>query len=468
MVFPCYYTIYFFAKISNFISLSRSFQNLIIKIVPYKNNIIKNKHIPLVSSTTIPSKNYRLNQKITYILLLSLAFSMPIYTEITNVLLILLLLNCFWGGLKKNKFILSKHNYPFYFFLTLYSWHILGMLYTENVSDGLFDLQVKLPFLIIPFVFCFIDTLYQEDIWKILGAFIAGCLLASFVGLFFAVYQYYFFQESKFFFSQDLSSVIDFHAIYFSLYCFFSCLIIAFYFFGNYKRLSVIQQLILFFLLIYLTIFLLLLSSRIALLLLVVYYIWIFVYYIYLTKYYKTALLIFITGITTIILFISLYPNKLIQDRLSEFNNAFYFEPKTNKPVQQSRLDIWQYSIYNIGIYPIAGVGTGDTQTILDQSYYNTHRWFSEIHLNSHNQYLQFALALGIPCALFFIFAQVWLIRINSSNAHFLIFILTISAFMLTESLLVRQRGIIFFIFFFCLLYLKGLKKTNITKIEES
>ncbi len=65
----------------------------------------------------------------------------------------------------------------------LYVLHVIGMLFTENVDRGLFDLEVKLSLLALPISFIGYGNLDKVHYEKILRAFLIGITLAA---LFFA------------------------------------------------------------------------------------------------------------------------------------------------------------------------------------------------------------------------------------------------------------------------------------------
>ena len=104
---------------------------------------------------------------------------------------------------------------------------------------------------------------------------------------------------------------------------------------------------------------------------------------------------------------------------------------------------------------PILGVGTGDGDQTLKKFYsaYNTST--ANVDYNAHNQYLQTWLEIGL-LGLTFLLICLLLPWIKSGNRPSDIsFIIIFSSMCLTESMLNRQKGIIFFSFFFALLLSK-------------
>jgi O-antigen ligase len=98
-------------------------------------------------------------------------------------------------------------------------------------------------------------------------------------------------------------------------------------------------------------------------------------------------------------------------------------------------------------MYWMIGTGTGDVKDVLNTTYHeNNFSYGYEKSLNTHNQYLQSFLALGIIGLLLFVLAITipWFMR---SNYHplllMLLFIFALNC--ITESMLEAQRGAIFF-----------------------
>ena len=101
------------------------------------------------------------------------------------------------------------------------------------------------------------------------------------------------------------------------------------------------------------------------------------------------------------------------------------------------------------------GVGTGDRKDEL-QDYYisNGMQTFAKKELNPHSQYLQTAMSIGIVSSLFLIFSLFYYCWIGLKNGHYALIAL-VSLFAtasLFESILERQWGILFFMFFLSVL----------------
>jgi hypothetical protein len=94
------------------------------------------------------------------------------------------------------------------------------------------------------------------------------------------------------------------------------------------------------------------------------------------------------------------------------------------------------------------GVGLGDVQSHLVEVYRSLR--FRKIEFNEHNQYLRFWLSSGIITCLLFVW---WMIKtvlqsVKFRNIPMITVALTMCVFCFTETVLIRQMGISFFIFF--------------------
>ena len=148
-----------------------------------------------------------------------------------------------------------------------------------------------------------------------------------------------------------------------------------------------------------------------------------------------------------------------------------YIEANKNSPGSvNARLLIWNVSFEMIVDHPF-GVGTGDGKDVLMQ-YYNDKGMdaFAERKLNQHCQYLQTAGAIGVLPALFLLFAMIYLTVKGFQHRNYLLLILvsTFATGCLFESILERQWGIIFFLFFLSVILTNlGTDKTKSESITE-
>ena len=117
-----------------------------------------------------------------YVLWALLAFLMPLWQQVLPLLL---------GGLLLLRVLFRTHRTGspsrmdrsfLVLFIVLYALHALGMLWTENVAHGLFDLQVKLALILVPLLL-YTSPIDREDLVVVgFGGIIVGSVVAAFVG----------------------------------------------------------------------------------------------------------------------------------------------------------------------------------------------------------------------------------------------------------------------------------------------
>ena len=149
---------------------------------------------------------------------------------------------------------------------------------------------------------------------------------------------------------------------------------------------------------------------------------------------------------------------KPFQTRVDEVLQNLFQLPTTDN-------DIYNFNSTNVrtGIYYcgfsiakenfISGVGVGDAQSILTTCYQEKigakiYTWHT---FNSHNQYLFFVISCGIFGLITFLFLLLHGIRTayTTSQARLFYFLILISLTMLTENVISRSDGILFFSLFF-------------------
>jgi O-antigen ligase len=128
------------------------------------------------------------------------------------------------------------------------------------------------------------------------------------------------------------------------------------------------------------------------------------------------------------------------------------------------RLAIWKCSADIIKHHWLFGVGTGDVQDSLQQSYENRKFYFASRYnrYNAHNQYIQIALATGVVGLLLLlscIIYPIWCYKKRFRGNLYLLFILIFAFICFSESILEASKGIIWYSFFnsiFAFGYLKS------------
>jgi len=118
------------------------------------------------------------------------------------------------------------------------------------------------------------------------------------------------------------------------------------------------------------------------------------------------------------------------------------------------RIQKWLNTLELVAEQPLIGTGTGDMQDELQKVYKrNKFDIAYDNHFNPHNQYLQTWASFGL-IGLFFllgILAVSFKYALTSENILYVFLVLIIAFSMITESMLERHKGVVFFSFFLLL-----------------
>ncbi len=333
-----------------------------------------------------------------------------------------------------------------FFFMTL-----LSAYFSDDISEALFSIEVKLSFLLFPFlIFCFRWPVVI--IKRCIMSFVSGCFFASLILVVRGVYYYLNGQPDELFYN-NFSVFI--HTSYFSMYL---NLAIAFVFilypswFSSQR--AVLRSAYLFVLLFVITIFLC--SSKLGIISFIFTAFFIILYRLKTNFNLKRSLFVLSGFGILLIAGCFLFPASL--GRLSMLAN--FDADNVDKTAIEStavRVLIWKQSAELIRQNFFFGTGVGDANAQLYAAYekHGLSGAFSH-KLNAHNQYLQTFIGMG-----FFSFLLLAVITLGEMirsiiRKQFLLFIFSflITLNFLVESMLQRAAGVVFFTFFYCFLNL--------------
>ena len=158
---------------------------------------------------------------------------------------------------------------------------------------------------------------------------------------------------------------------------------------------------------------------------------------------------------------------------MARFNvmvNSVFTSSSDKSDSNNIRLTVWSLSIDLIIENPILGVGTGDIKhAIKNRSLILGYEEIAEKNFNSHNQFLNSGVALGIPALLIllgvFVSAFAFIFKFRESSFVFGLILFSLFLFMLTESGFERQAGIVPFTFLICLI---GFRRFDSKVISEN
>ena len=400
-----------------------------------------------------------------YFLLLSVAFSISlpyIYSSITVILLLIswLLLfqkETFLERLKTRKMIWAWLSF---FLLIAFSY-----FNSTDKSESAIDIQKKLSILILPICIGLGPHLNYRNIDRIFAAYLAGTMLISVFCMGRGLLHYFSSGELEQLFYHSLVSGLNANAVYYASYAIFALSILLLHDFTvSFLKKNVIRYIFICITLL----FFILLSSRSLLVLFIA-----FILPLYFLRgkvkgkinwTLATIVVVMTLGTFSVVTFTK-NPIKNRYEEISK-NNTLISESTTEKGKAQVfnnftlRIFLWKMAWSNIKEHDLwlTGCGNGDVATLqrdriaaYDEK---TNALYNQPDLsmfNLHNMYLQVLMTIGIPGLLLFliiVFQPLRFLRNIQSRSVFLTFIVTYSLFMMQESALQTQAGVIYFTFF--------------------
>ncbi len=380
-------------------------------------------------------------------LLLLLAALFPLYQKGIPPLLVL------WAVSRMALCFLQKERgwrEPFLFCVlsgAFYLIHGLGALYSTDLSAGLFDLEKKLSFLILPLLLA-MDT-GKTGREKVMGAFLAGNLLAVLICGVHVITNYWTWPEKTYLLWGGHFSVLM-HTGYFALYLCFAIFLSLYFLVVKGVRSGWVRGLSITGLPVFL-VAVLLTRSKAAFLILVM-GVLAFGFWVLMHAPKRRALLGVIGSfLGFLILLLVLVPGLLDRFRVAWDHAVHQPIDKEDPGSTEVRLLAWDASLAVIGKAPIFGVGTGDVEkelkTVYDKRGYGDRMYERK---DPHCQYLHTMLALGVPGLALLLgvigypLVHAW--KIRDVLPGVLGAMILIAA--LFESVFESQAGIVFFAFF--------------------
>jgi O-antigen ligase len=345
--------------------------------------------------------------------------------------------------------------------------HSVGYFYSENKSEALSAIEIKLCFLAFPILF-FGSHFSHTHVKKIVISFVSGCMLVSFLCIFRACYLY-FFEDTNAFFYSDFSYFI--HPSYMAMYLVFALLIVMLFYKNWLAHLHLLNIKLGFMAVVFLvTIFLC--SSKLGLLSAFFLLPTTFSVLLYNKGYKKIiiGLVLALLGLATASYKLFPTPFKRFQTAINVTKSSQTID-KTDAESTAVRILIWKESIKLIKNKFWFGTTAGDVNDKLIESYEKEGLTGALTKkLNAHNQFLQTFIGTGFIGFVLLILMTVFLIVYSfiKKNYILMLFSILISLNFMVESMLQTQAGFTFFTFFLCLILKYNLKEVseykNITK----
>jgi O-antigen ligase len=355
---------------------------------------------------------------------------------------------CLFTGNLKNKTLAFLSNGNAVFFAALYLFYCCGYFYSTNTGYALTDLVLKIPLFIIPFVFSSVPLKEKSAI--VLKSFLWVSLLSADFCLIRAACKTHITGENYFSYIH-LSYFI--HVGHYAMYLVFAICISVHFFF---KENQMMNKWFYGFSFATLVITVVLLSARAQLVALLVIAFLAIVYFFFSQKKWLQGFAVL--GITFLLCVSALYFLTGLRTRvLSVKNETVSYLSGDNQHYNgiSARFMIWDSAWEVIKENPLAGVGTGDAKDeLMEVAQKKNYVRVVKQNLNYHNQYLQTWAAIGLPGLFALVGSIIIGIYYSLKKKIFLItsfFIIIVISF-LTEAVLERQTGVIFYSFFSAIL----------------
>lgn len=392
------------------------------------------------------------------------AFFIPLITKGMQYFIAFMIL--VWFFTPKRPF--RETRIPVLIFTGIYLFHLIGMLYTDNVSRGLNDLEQKFSLLLFPVLFgtARIDRLSKEGHaveprTVVLLTFVAGVFTSIFISFSDSMMKYSASGDVLSFYMSEFSPVH--HPSYVAMYMNLA---------GAVLILAVLRKK---------------LRGKYASAA------WVGVFFIAATLVFPASKMGFIQFgfLAVFVLFVAALSGKLISTDslfiLAAFT-VFAVVLKTNpvaegriaaavktvssdeKPAREletnvARINAWRMATDEILKNPF-GTGTGDVHEAMMARYRaDGYHEMADIGLNPHNNYLQIALALGIPALLWFLVSLAWPARmiVRQQDHVYAFFLIGMMMHLFVESMLEKQSGVVFFAFFNAFFFFSAFAKSETT-----
>ncbi len=391
---------------------------------------------------------------------LFLPFGQPAINYSVALLALLFLIPINFSKKKTNRTLLFL---PLFFYMI----HAIGLLYSNNISYGLLDMETKFSYLLFPLIF-FLKPPPADFFRTIKLFFVTGCFVICLYNMTTSINEYFITKNIDSFYYIAFSKVM--HVQYLTIYLNISILFILEILLT--EPISKTARLLGLLLVVFLLVNVSLLSSRLAT---VVSYMTIILFIVLkakgnqvLIKYWAYVLFTLALVIVTDYFVLS-HSNRFDQvEILFNGNNDFYKFDKKEYNSATVRIPLWINAAQVIDDNKLLGVGTGDIKEELDSVYRKNKFAYAEAsHFSPHNQILHTGIILGfvgITMLLSMLLIPLYY-SIRYKSYLLMCFIIIFFFNMMTESILERQAGIILFSFFYVILIAELYK--DIKKAEE-
>jgi len=390
---------------------------------------------------------------ITNLLMFFLAFSLPFHYTFNNWILGICYIVFVFNFVNNREIFSIKSFYDnggvsiVLFFLVI----LIGITYSQNPKEAYEYLVRVIPMLLSPLLFMSCESFYKKYSKYIFKGLILGCLIAVLIcwgNVLYGVISNnepisYIFRHRHL--NNKLTEIIGIHPSYLSLFVVTSIAIIINIYETLDNRLKLISKILI-------NIFTVFLFTLLARNILFFYLISVIVFLI-INRKWKLLTLI---GVF-ILLFISIVFK--IDDQYNYLRKkVIYSIPLLGDKGSISRFDRLKATKYMFLQHPIFGVGTCDSKYYRQNYYLETNDKIAyEKEYNAHNQFFEYLDELGIIGGAVYLLFFIQSFRLAFRYNDFLLGYITLLFFVsnLTESMLQRTHGVVYFSLIFSLIFSK-------------
>lgn len=333
---------------------------------------------------------------------------------------------------------------PLFFMAT-----VVSGIFSLHGQEALTAIEVKLSFILVPFLFyCYSWPI--EIIRRCLTAFVSGNFIAAVLLLGRSI-TYAINGQTEYFFYTNFSYFL--HASYFAMYICLSLVIITLYYPTWYAHQPALKKMTWVYATV-LTITVFLCASKMGLISFLILAPLLLLYRFKNALNFKSMMTAMVIGIALLLALPSIFPTSFERLKSITSLDAKQIDPTATES-SAVRILVWKQTLHLIAERPLTGFGVGDANEALYQAY-RKHGLTGalEHHLNTHNQYLQSFLGMGIFGLIGILLITFYGFFDGIKHHHFLFFAfsLLLTLNFLVESMLQTAAGVLFTAAFFTLL----------------
>lgn len=378
--------------------------------------------------------------RIKFWVLFLIGFMLTFYIFLTPPCIILFVVLWLAEGDLKRKFTACFKNKYALLFMSLYVIYLFGMLYTQSVQHGWMDLQIKLSIILFPLVLSSEPKMDFKKQKQFGFAFISGAVIHGIYCL--AIASYLYFVQGKMQFTYlPFSKFV--HPTYYSMYIDMAFVFMYYALTEKSNELTKREKWYIYVYAPFLLIILILLESKMGTLITVL------LLGIFTLKYFLSKYSALKTSIIVLVIMAVVIAGVFKFSRFNALDGLINTEKVdvTSVESNQARVLVSRAAVEIIKKKPVIGYGTGDTVALMNQYKADGMTGIYHEKLNTHNQYLQVMVALGIPGILILLgnLLVPAFISIKEKRFVYAMFLLILILNFLTESMLEQQAGTMFY-----------------------